>query len=86
MYRDNDVDYDRVEALLDGILDDVLAEVGARLDTRGEGIPIVIHNPLAWERSEPVRMTLRLNASPRRIVVRDLDGNAMPTQTFGVGR
>ena len=86
VYRDNDADYDWVEALLDGILDDVLAELGARLDTRGEGVPLVVHNPLAWKRSETVRMTLRLNASPRRIVIRDLDGNAMPTQTFAVRR
>ena len=39
-----------------------LAEIAARLDTRGEGTPLVVYNPLAWARSEPVRVMLRLKA------------------------
>jgi hypothetical protein len=47
MYRDNDADYDCVQASMEGILDDALAEIAARLDTRGEGVPLVVHNSLA---------------------------------------
>ena len=86
VYRDNEADYDRVQAMVEGILDDALAEVTARLDTRGEGVPVVVYNPLAWARSEPVRVTLRLSEEPRRLVVRDAGGEAMPTQTFGIRR
>ncbi len=84
VYRDNDADYDRVQASMAGVLDDALAEIAARLDTRGEGVPLVVYNPLAWARSEPVRLTLRLSERPRRLVVRDTAGAAMPTQTFSV--
>jgi len=84
VYRDIDADYDRVETMVRGILDDALAEVAARLDTRGEGVPVVVYNPLAWARSEQVRVTLRLSEEPRRLVVRDTAGEAMPTQTFSV--
>ena len=77
VYRDNDADYDRVQTLAEGILDDALAEVAARLDTRGEGVPVVVHNPLAWARSEPVRLALRLAAAPDGLVVRDSEGNRL---------
>ncbi len=86
VYRDNDVDYDRVQTLMEGVLDDALAEIAARLDTRGEGTPLVVYNPLAWERSEPVRATLRLNTEPRHLVIQDTDGRPMPTQTLAVWR
>jgi alpha-mannosidase len=79
VYRDNDTDYDRVQALMEGVLDDALAEIAARLDTRGEGVPIVVYNPLAWTRSEPVRLIVRLSEPPRRLVVRDACGKVLPT-------
>ncbi|MFN2154541.1 MAG: alpha-mannosidase [Anaerolineae bacterium] len=84
VYRDIEADYDHVETMVQGILDDALAEVAARLDTRGEGVPVVVYNPLAWTRSEQVRVTLRLSEEPRRLVMRDTAGEAMPTQTFSV--
>ena len=84
VYRDIEADYDRAEAMAAGILDDALAEVAARLDTRGEGVPVVVYNPLAWARSEPVRVTLRLSEEPLRLVVRNAGGEALPTQTLAV--
>jgi alpha-mannosidase len=86
VYRDIEADYDRAQGIVEGILDDALAEVAARLDTRGEGVPVVVYNPLAWARSEPVRLTLRLSEEPRWLVVRDTGGKAMPTQAFPVRR
>jgi alpha-mannosidase len=84
VYRDNDADYDRVQTLMAGVLDDALAEIAARLDTRGDGVPLVVYNPLAWTRSEPVRVTLRLNAEPEHLVIRNTEGCPMPTQTLAV--
>ena len=77
-------EYDRVQDLVGGILDDALAEIAARLDTRGEGTPLVVYNSLAWARGEPVRLTLRLNAPPKHLAIRNADGVAMPTQTLAV--
>jgi len=57
VYRDNDDDYDRIQAMAEGILDD-------------------------WQRSEPVRVTLRLGAPPQHIEICDTDGRTMPTQTL----
>ena len=84
MYEDNDADYDRVQRLMESVLDASLAEIAARLDTRGEGVPLVVCNPLAWTRSEPVQLTLRLSASPKCLVIRDTEGRTMLTQTLCV--
>jgi alpha-mannosidase len=84
VYRDNDADYDRVQALAEGIVDDALAEIAARIDTRGAGVPIVVHNPLAWSRSEPVRLTLRLSAQPDGLVVHGDDDQAVPALVHSV--
>jgi alpha-mannosidase len=61
VYLDNEADYACVERLLNDTLDASLAEIAVRLDTRREGwkagsVPLVAYNPLAWARSEPVRV------------------------------
>jgi alpha-mannosidase len=35
-------------------LDFSLEAISAQIDTRGEGFPVVVYNPLFWERTEPV--------------------------------
>ncbi len=35
-------------------LDFSLEAISAQIDTRGEGLPVVVYNPLFWERTEPV--------------------------------
>lgn len=82
VYADNARDYDRIEENMKAILDQSLAEISARLCTEGEGTPIVVYNPLAWKRSEPVTILLRLNQPAERLVVQDLEGEPMPTQSL----
>lgn len=50
--------------LAGGALDDALAFLAARVDTRGPGQPVVVFNPLAWERTDPVTVRVEL-AEPR---------------------
>jgi alpha-mannosidase len=80
VYVDNAVDYDWVVAEMEMALDSALAEIGARLDTRGPGTPVVVFNPLSWERSEPAQVSLRLLTQPQHLVICDSAGNPMPTQ------
>ena len=94
VFADNEADYDRVEREMRAILETALAEIGARVDTRGAGTPVIVYNPLAWSRSEVVRVTLRLNAEPASVqlwdagetpAVRTADGtSAIPTQVLAV--
>jgi len=89
VYLDNEADYRRVERLLNDTLDASLAEITARLDRRGQGgdeksVPLVLYNPLAWARGEPVRVTLRLSVEPGRLRVRNTDGHLVPVQVYDV--
>ena len=84
VYEDIQADYDRVSAQMNGILATALAEIGNRVDTRGEGAPILVFNPLAWERSEPTRVMLRFMDRPDTIVVCDQTGGSLPTQVLSL--
>lgn len=84
VFEDNAQDYDRVDGLCNTMLDHALAEISARVCTEGEGTPIMVYNPLAWTRSEPIELTLRLNTPPAQIVVQDTEGHIMPTQVLAV--
>jgi alpha-mannosidase len=67
---------------LSGTLTDAVAAVASRLDTRGDGLPIVLFNPLGWEREELVEVLLEV--PPERLgSVSDATGEALPVQ---VGR
>jgi len=80
VYADNAADYDAVTASMTATMDNALDELGARVDTRGPGVPVIVYNPLAWVRTEPVTVRLRLNAAPVRPVFCGPDGTAWPTQ------
>lgn len=84
VHRDVLADLAQVETDVAALRDDALAEIGARLDTRGEGVPLVVYNGLSWAQSEPVRATLRLSEPPRRLVVRDAARRPLPTQTLAL--
>lgn len=61
------------------ILADAVAAVASRLDTRGDGLPVVLFNPLGWEREELVEVVLE--APPQRLgSVVDATGARLPIQ------
>ncbi len=84
VFEDNAADFDLVEKQMSSVLETALAEIGNRIDTRGAGEPVLVFNPLAWQRSEPVQRTLRLSRKPQHITVRDSNGVAVPTQIVSV--
>ena len=84
VFEDNARDYDYVEQSMAAVLDHALGEIGARVDTRGEGAPILVVNPLSWTRTEAVTIDLRLNACPKLLVIEDGEGRPMPTQVLEV--
>jgi alpha-mannosidase len=40
-----------------------MEEIAANIDTRGEGVPVIVWNPLSWERSQVVETTVNMPAS-----------------------
>ncbi|HEY3267018.1 MAG TPA: glycoside hydrolase family 38 C-terminal domain-containing protein [Armatimonadota bacterium] len=54
------------------------------VDTTGTGAPLVIFNPLAWSRTDPVETTVDFPAQPAFVSVTDQLGNRIPSQITGV--
>ncbi len=60
IYKDAQKDYDVVRWSTNEISGDALKTVAEQVNTRGEGIPVLIFNPLGWERSGDVSVQLQL--------------------------
>jgi len=60
IYKDAQKDYDVVRWSTDEISADALKTIAERVDTKGEGIPVLVYNPLGWERSGDVSVQVQL--------------------------
>jgi alpha-mannosidase len=54
IYKDAQKDYDVVRWSTNEISSDALQTLDARIDTAGNGIPVIVYNPLGWARSGEV--------------------------------
>lgn len=54
-----------------------------RIDTRGDGIPIIIYNQLFWERTDPVEISVSLPDKPVALKVVDEKGSEIASQVVG---
>jgi alpha-mannosidase len=60
IYKDAQKDYDVVRWSTDEISAGAQALVNEQVDTEGEGVPVVVYNPLGWERSGTVHLNLQM--------------------------
>ncbi|HPO14335.1 MAG TPA: glycoside hydrolase family 38 C-terminal domain-containing protein [Candidatus Hydrogenedentes bacterium] len=72
--------YAAVESWAGKELQEHLHAISARIDIKGQGTPMVVFNPLAWERSEIVEAEQDAKESVRSITLRDAAGNPITTQ------
>jgi alpha-mannosidase len=72
------------EALARGqrALDFSLETILGAADTRGEGVPVAVFNPLFWERTEPVEAEVVFPFSPPAVKVLNPQGEAIPSQVL----
>jgi len=61
-------------------LQNALHAITAQIDTRGDGIPVVVFNPLSWEREAPVETVVQFNREVRQIQIRDHENRIIPAQ------
>jgi alpha-mannosidase len=61
-----------------------IASLAARVDTRGEGVPVMVWNALSWPRSGLVEVPVPQGM--RRVRVENPDGERVPSQRLGGGR
>jgi alpha-mannosidase len=62
------------------ILDSALGDVASRADTQGGGIPVVVYNPLSWERGGAVAINLHTPPAGQRYEARDSAGQPLLSQ------
>jgi alpha-mannosidase len=63
IYKDAQKDYDVVRWSTNEIASGALDAVDEHVNTTGDGIPVLVYNPLGWERSGDVRMKVQLPGS-----------------------
>jgi alpha-mannosidase len=61
-----------------------LGEIAAHVNTQGEGVPVMIFNPLSWARAEVTEVEAQLPAPARQIAVVDSAGKPAEAQTLSI--
>jgi alpha-mannosidase len=84
IYKDAQRDYTQVHWATNQISTKALHTLSASVDTRTEnGVPVLVFNPLAWQRSGIVEVDAQLpEASTNGVSVTDAHGNVLPSQVL----
>ncbi|MGP8251918.1 MAG: alpha-mannosidase [Terracidiphilus sp.] len=59
IYKEAQKDYDVVRWSTNEISDGALENVSEKINTKGAGVPVIVYNPLGWERSGDVRVRIQ---------------------------
>ncbi len=86
VYEDSERDYAEVFATLDRLRSRGLRRYAAHVDTRGQGQPVLLINPLSWARDEVVEAAVPGLDRRRRWEAVDAEGQARPVQVGADGR
>ncbi len=71
-------DYSKLRVSIHNLLDFGLETIGNRIDTRGEGIPVVVYNSLSWERSDYVEANINFISKPGNFAIKDDQNKKIP--------
>jgi alpha-mannosidase len=80
IYKDAQKDYDVVRWSTNEIGAGALGTVDERINTSGFGIPVVVYNPLGWERSGDVAVEIQLASLDEIAVVDPASGFSLPAE------
>lgn len=61
-----------------------LNEISAHINTDGNGVPVVIFNPLSWKRQDVVEIEAQLPAPAEQVEVTDSTGKLAPSQVLSM--
>ncbi|MGQ9673744.1 MAG: alpha-mannosidase [Candidatus Aminicenantales bacterium] len=80
VYEESRAFYEEAEGRAKRALDFSLEAIANSVDTRGPGIPLLIFNSLAWERTEPVLAEVSFSRPIQAIQIVDSEGTEIPSQ------
>lgn len=61
-----------------------MARIAEKVNTQGDGIPIIVFNPLSWERTGAVEIDLEAPGAVKDLTLSDDRGNQVPVQIAGI--
>jgi len=83
IYKDARRDYDFVRLQAEHLTNSALGTVAGQIDTRGRGVPVLVVNPLAWERTDLVSIHVEMpEAEKGELSVLSSKGKALPVQVL----
>lgn len=82
VYADLDRKFDAIFASASTLLEQGLHYIGARVDTSGPGVPLLVYNPSSWKRSGAVEAHLRFLDPVTSFTIRDEKGRDLPLQNL----
>jgi alpha-mannosidase len=83
IYKDAQRDYDLVHLETNEISSAAMKTIAARIDTSTtEGVPVLVFNPLAWERSGPVTFGVQLPKAADSVSVLDAANHVLPSEVL----
>jgi alpha-mannosidase len=68
------------------IIDGSLHEIAVRVNTQGQGVPVLVFNSLSWPRSEVIEVGVQLPAQARQIQVVDSAGKPAESQLLSIDK
>jgi len=83
VYDDAKLDYNQVTSQAKAARDAALTAIAAKINTKGAGVPIIVFNPLAWTRTEPVTVNSPFPGEDAHVRITDQSGKSYPGRTLG---
>jgi alpha-mannosidase len=68
------------------IIDSSFHEIAARVNTQGQGAPVLVFNSLSWSRTEVIEVEVQLPAQARQIEVVDSTGKPAESQLLSIDK
>jgi alpha-mannosidase len=65
---------------LNSVKGTALNSIASRINTQGEGQPVVLYNSLAWDRADVVQTDITLTSSDKPVTILDASGIEIPSQ------
>ena len=84
IYKDAQKDFDVVHLETNAISTKALATLEARVNTNGTGVPVLVFNPLAWDRSGLVTVKVQLPEPAETVSVLDAENRVLPSQVLSL--
>ncbi len=79
VYVDEAESMEFVKLATEPILGAATKTLAARIDTRGPGIPVVVFNPLSWQRTDVAEAEVQFPSRTEYVEVRDPEGHTVPS-------